>query len=469
MTTQAYFEEIQPQIAKELKASKQSIYVAVAWFTDSELYQILCEKARNGINVQILILNDEINAGQFGLDFNALRNLGAQVNLIGNRDEMMHNKFCVIDSSTVITGSYNWTRKAKVNDENITITKVSVELASDFIEEFNRLQKKYLGTFINQQTDLTTIIKRLEILKNCIAIQDSDDIIYQRNKLKRITSQVLNSEYQKNLEEILNFLDNNSYSDAMRRISDILDKYSTITVWTDPEVQGFKLEIRALSLQLSSLEDELADIEKSTHEFEVEHNRQLGELILRILFLKRFLAEKKAKKRPDDKAAQEQYEEAKKEEGEYKNIFEEIKKNPIQALSAEEELELKRKFRAITKLTHPDTVDEHFLNEATELFIKAKQAKDANDITTIIDILNYLERGKPFKLKHETITEKDILKNEAEKLRKVIKQKLQKIMDIKHSESYKTIIELIDWATYFEDIKQKFKIELEQLEKAAHE
>ncbi|TAE00475.1 MAG: hypothetical protein EAZ97_05805 [Bacteroidetes bacterium] len=33
----------------------------------------------------------------------------------------MHNKFCVIDSDIVLTGSYNWTNQAQRNDENITV------------------------------------------------------------------------------------------------------------------------------------------------------------------------------------------------------------------------------------------------------------------------------------------------------------------------------------------------------------
>jgi phosphatidylserine/phosphatidylglycerophosphate/cardiolipin synthase-like enzyme len=35
----------------------------------------------------------------------------------------MHNKFCVIDYETVITGSYNWTRQAAINEENIVVFK----------------------------------------------------------------------------------------------------------------------------------------------------------------------------------------------------------------------------------------------------------------------------------------------------------------------------------------------------------
>lgn len=65
MQTQAYFEDIQPQIVKELQTAQHSIYVAVAWFTDQELYEIICRKAREQVTVSVLILNDEINAGDY--------------------------------------------------------------------------------------------------------------------------------------------------------------------------------------------------------------------------------------------------------------------------------------------------------------------------------------------------------------------------------------------------------------------
>ena len=36
-------------------------------------------------------------------------------------DKLMHNKFCIIDNDLVITGSYNWTFKARLNDENVIV------------------------------------------------------------------------------------------------------------------------------------------------------------------------------------------------------------------------------------------------------------------------------------------------------------------------------------------------------------
>jgi phosphatidylserine/phosphatidylglycerophosphate/cardiolipin synthase-like enzyme len=38
METQAYFENIQQHIIKELHQAQQNIYIAVAWFTDREIF-----------------------------------------------------------------------------------------------------------------------------------------------------------------------------------------------------------------------------------------------------------------------------------------------------------------------------------------------------------------------------------------------------------------------------------------------
>lgn len=100
---------------------------------DTELYEILCRKAGEGMTASVIILNDEINSGGYGLDFNKLQNTGGNINLIGSQEEMMRNKFCVIANKVVITGSYNWTNKAKVNDENIMVTKNSLGLGTNFI------------------------------------------------------------------------------------------------------------------------------------------------------------------------------------------------------------------------------------------------------------------------------------------------------------------------------------------------
>ena len=119
MQTEAIFENIANRIIEEIKAANKSIYIAVAWFTNKSIFEELLKKAKQGCSIQIIISNDEINENS-SIDFELLEKSNGNVYKIGNGgSELMHNKFCVIDYNTVITGSYNWSYKAESNFENI--------------------------------------------------------------------------------------------------------------------------------------------------------------------------------------------------------------------------------------------------------------------------------------------------------------------------------------------------------------
>ena len=55
METQAFFENIQAQIQTRLLAAETEIDLAVAWFTDRVLFDVLCQKPtkRRGRNPSI--------------------------------------------------------------------------------------------------------------------------------------------------------------------------------------------------------------------------------------------------------------------------------------------------------------------------------------------------------------------------------------------------------------------------------
>ncbi len=253
MNTQAYFENIQQQIKKEILNANKSILVVVAWFTDAELYQDLCDKANEGCSVSILLLNDHINKGNNAIDFEIITNAGGEIVFIDTKSQkrIMHNKFCVIDRETVITGSYNWTRRAQQNDENITITKDSKEFANEFLITFYDLKRKYSdGVTI----DINTVCKRLELLKNTIAIQDETDIEYQLNRLQKLLPK---GSYQEEFSEVKDIVDSalhQSYSVTVKLIDAFIQKFQTLTIYIDPELGGLNLELQSLELQVSSLQ-----------------------------------------------------------------------------------------------------------------------------------------------------------------------------------------------------------------------
>ncbi|MBE7686044.1 DUF1669 domain-containing protein [Tenacibaculum piscium] len=104
MQTEAVFENIAERIAEELQKAEKTIYIAIAWFTNKELFDILKTKAQNNCTVFIIINDDEINNNS-KINYNQLDICNLNIFKI-NDTELMHNKFCIIDNKTIITGSY---------------------------------------------------------------------------------------------------------------------------------------------------------------------------------------------------------------------------------------------------------------------------------------------------------------------------------------------------------------------------
>ena len=122
MQTEAVFENIAERIVSEIDKAQNSIFIAVAWFTNRNIFYVLQRKAKEGCQINLMYSADHINENS-SINFDLLKTKNSNVFPIGDGvHDLMHNKFCVIDHCTGITGSYNWSNKAESNHENITIT-----------------------------------------------------------------------------------------------------------------------------------------------------------------------------------------------------------------------------------------------------------------------------------------------------------------------------------------------------------
>ncbi|MEY8869890.1 phospholipase D-like domain-containing protein [Meridianimaribacter flavus] len=133
-----HFEDIQGQIIEQIKNAKYSIWIAVAWFTDKTLMRELYNKKQEGLNVRLVVLDDEINA-KYGFMYEDYFET-KRAKPTGAFKNIMHHKFCIIDLKTVVHGSYNWTNKARWNKETVSVD-VSRELAEKFASEFIQIIK----------------------------------------------------------------------------------------------------------------------------------------------------------------------------------------------------------------------------------------------------------------------------------------------------------------------------------------
>lgn len=449
MQTEAVFENIAERIQQEISKAQKSVFIAVAWFTNKNLFNELVNKARNGCTVSLIISNDNINLNS-SIDFEQLLTAKSKVYKIGNGDtELMHNKFCVIDYSTVITGSYNWSYKAEINFENVIITSNDTTLAEQFISEFNNIRRQYFPDTVNEEIifPLNKIIKRLEILKNYILLEDIEELNKESSKLKEY-------DFNSDLQHIIEDIGKEEFSSAINKIQIFISKNQQLSIWTDPEIAALKLEIKNLENQLNGFDNEKIELEKLLSEFQHRHTIELGEIILDILKLRKL-------KFKSDKS---KFEEAENDERQYREQVNTEKEKEIFELTEEQKLELKKKFRKATVLCHPDKVADEFKEAAQRIFIELKQAYDANDLKKVTEILDDLEKGNFFKTKSETVQEKDLLKAAIAKLKRQINILETEIITIKESDTFKTVISIEDWDDYFQRTKDKLQRELEELQ-----
>jgi len=142
-----HFEKIHSQIINYISQAKSDLKICVAWFTDVDIYNSILEVQKKGVSVYVIIANHEFNK-KSKVNFKELLQNDGYVGYIGNlndtiSDKLMHNKFCIIDDELVITGSYNWTFKARLNDENVIVIKNQPNVISKFAEKFESIKPQY--------------------------------------------------------------------------------------------------------------------------------------------------------------------------------------------------------------------------------------------------------------------------------------------------------------------------------------
>jgi phosphatidylserine/phosphatidylglycerophosphate/cardiolipin synthase-like enzyme len=136
-------ENIEEVIIKNIGEAKEEVCVAVAWFTSTALMNELGNLKRRGVDIKVIISNDEKNKRN-----NNSNRLISACNIMktvvipkrGNRNynNLMHNKYCIIDNKKVIDGSYNWSNNAKYNLEHVIVIE-SRTIAKMYRDSFDKI------------------------------------------------------------------------------------------------------------------------------------------------------------------------------------------------------------------------------------------------------------------------------------------------------------------------------------------
>lgn len=121
-------------IVRELGRARREVLVQAYSFTSKPIAEALIAAKTRGVHIEILL--DRSNEEETYTELGHLLSQGLAPH-IDAQHAIAHNKIMIIDRRTVITGSFNFTHQAEVeNAENLLIIKGSRDLVSSYCESF---------------------------------------------------------------------------------------------------------------------------------------------------------------------------------------------------------------------------------------------------------------------------------------------------------------------------------------------
>ncbi len=127
-------DKVMDKLVAEVSQAKQSVKFFIFTYTHKDLSAAMIARFKAGVQVQGVIENRGASQGALPALFCAKIPV-----LTDGNSYTMHHKVMIIDDSTVITGSFNFTASAdEANDDNVIIIR-SKSVANAYLKEFNKM------------------------------------------------------------------------------------------------------------------------------------------------------------------------------------------------------------------------------------------------------------------------------------------------------------------------------------------
>ena len=147
---------------ERIQEAKKSIEVAIYWFGSDKIANELIKAHSSGVTVR-MITDNEAKDEEFDKQvFCNQKGIETRVNPIDKEKSLMHNKYMIVDSRLVITGSLNYTGKACITNFENAVVIACPHTVSCFKKNFEYLWNKFedfnavKGTFKPLSNSLTT-------------------------------------------------------------------------------------------------------------------------------------------------------------------------------------------------------------------------------------------------------------------------------------------------------------------------
>ncbi len=120
--------------------ARQTVDVCVFTITDNRIAEAILRAHERGVRVRVV--SDDDKAFDKGSDIGHLRSRGVECRE-DNTQHHMHHKFAIFDHELLLTGSYNWTRSASLNNEENFIISGDPRLLKAFARMFSKLWEDF--------------------------------------------------------------------------------------------------------------------------------------------------------------------------------------------------------------------------------------------------------------------------------------------------------------------------------------
>ncbi len=131
-------DEVNQKLADLVRTASKGVQFMAFSFTDDSLGDAMLEIGSKGKTVEGVF--EKVGGTTKYSEYGKLKNAGHDVHLDGNPG-FMHEKVIIVDDSTLVTGSFNFSAGAdNANDENLLIFRNAPELVKKYKAEFERVK-----------------------------------------------------------------------------------------------------------------------------------------------------------------------------------------------------------------------------------------------------------------------------------------------------------------------------------------
>ncbi|WP_432797383.1 phospholipase D-like domain-containing protein [Poriferisphaera sp. WC338] len=122
-----------------IQNAKRAIDICVFTITDDHITETLIRRHRQGIPIRLI--TDDDKSLDDGSDIARMHIAGIPIRT-DRTSNHMHHKFAIIDGKHLFTGSYNWTRGATRNHENLLLLH-DQRIIHEYTECFDQLWREF--------------------------------------------------------------------------------------------------------------------------------------------------------------------------------------------------------------------------------------------------------------------------------------------------------------------------------------